>query len=99
MCFTDRHDMTLAVKVALNPIQPTLQNYKILDLAKLKGLADDKINVTEKKMELTLAKVGNNVGKEKMMITSIFSSSKNVFKCSLFQGYKNLGLCGKGLKN
>ena len=23
MCVTDRHDMTLAVKVALNPIQPT----------------------------------------------------------------------------
>ena len=25
MCFTDRHDMTLAVKVALNPVQLTNQ--------------------------------------------------------------------------
>ena len=25
MCVIDRHDMTLAVKVALNPIQPTNQ--------------------------------------------------------------------------
>ena len=36
--------------------------------------------------------------KEKMLITSIFSVSHNVFKRFLTQGCKNRGLFGKGLK-
>ena len=35
--------------------------------------------------------------KEKMLVTSIFSFSHNVFKRSLLQGCEKLGLCGKEL--
>ena len=35
--------------------------------------------------------------KEKMLVTSIFSFSHNVFKRLLFQHHLMLGLCGKGL--
>ena len=50
MCGTDRHDMTLVVKVALNPNttnQPILQNNKILDYFKIKAHVDDVINLPE----------------------------------------------------
>ena len=56
MCVTDRHDMTLAVKVALNPNstnQPTII---------LKAVAHDKINVTEIS-KFVLKRVENIVGK------------------------------------
>ena len=64
-CVTDRHDMTLAVKVTLNPNttnQPTLPNAKILDQSKLKALADETINVN-KKLKLVLGRVENILGK------------------------------------
>ena len=35
--------------------------------------------------------------KEKMLVSSIFSFSHNVFKRLLFQGRQKLGLCGKEL--
>ena len=37
--------------------------------------------------------------KEKMLVTSIFSFSYNVFKAFLFLGLENLGLFWKGLNN
>ena len=45
MCITGRHNMTLAVKVALNP---NTINDKILDWSKFKAFADDKLNLDEK---------------------------------------------------
>ena len=47
-----------------------LPNDKILDWSKFKALAEDKINVEKKKM----------------LVTSIFSFSQNVFKSLLSQG-------------
>ena len=49
----------------------SLPNYKVLHWSKLKALVDDKINVTEK-LKFILEGVENIVGKEKMLITSIF---------------------------
>ena len=40
-------------------------------------------------------KVENIMGKEKMLVTSIFSFSHNAFKRFLFQGRQNSGVCDK----
>ena len=56
----------------------------ILDWSKLKILAD-KINVTEK-MLFVLGRVRNIAEKKKMLVTSIFSFSDNVFESFLYQG-------------
>ena len=63
----------------------SLPNNKVLDWSKLKALADDKINVTEK-LNFVLGKVENIVGKGENAGTSIFSFSYNVFKRLLIQG-------------
>ena len=63
-----------------------LLNDNFLDRSILKASADDKINVNEN-FDFVLGRVENIVGeKEKMLITSIFSFSHNVFKWLLSQG-------------
>ena len=49
-------------------------------------------------MQFAFGWVENIVEKEKMLVTSIFSFTHNVFKRLLFQGHEKLGLCGKELK-
>ena len=76
----------------------SLPNDKFLDWSKLNAFADDKINFKLKTKflggcEKTLR------GKEKMLVTSIFSFCHYVFKKLLFQGRQKSGLCGKGLMN
>ena len=60
----------------------SLPNNKILDLSKLKGFADDKINVT-KKLKFVLGRV-ENIGKRKKCWFSAFSG--DVFKRLIEQG-------------
>ena len=66
MCVTDLHDITLAVKVALNPNTTSrfnsLTNDNILVWSKSKVFVDDKINVVKMIIPL-LDKVENTVGK------------------------------------
>ena len=62
----------------LSPLN-SLSNDKIVDMSNLKAFADDKIYVTEK-LKFVLRSIENIMGKEKMLVTSIFSSSHNVFK-------------------
>ena len=75
----------------------TLPNDKIFHWSKLKACADDKINVTEI-LRFVWRRVENIVGKEKMLVTSIFSFSHNVFKSFSVGGHLNSGLCSKELK-
>ena len=57
----------------------SLPNNKILGLPKLKAFADDKINVTQK-LKFALGRGRKHCGKrKKMLVTSIFSFSHNVF--------------------
>ena len=49
----------------------SLPHDKILDWSKLKAFADDNINVTES-LKFVLRRLENIVGKEKMLVTSIF---------------------------
>ena len=48
MFLTDHHDMTLAVKVALNPHTTNLTLYHIFDESELEAFVDNKINVNQK---------------------------------------------------
>ena len=57
----------------------SLPNDKILDWSKLKAFADDKINVANM-MIFVFDRVKTLWEKEKMLVTSIFSFSLNVFK-------------------
>ena len=57
----------------------SLQNNKTLDLSKLKAFADDRSNVTQN-LKFVSGRVENIVEKEKILVTSIFSFSYNVFK-------------------
>ena len=52
----------------------SLPNNKVLDWSTLKALADDNISVTEK-LKFVSRRVENIAGKEKMLVTSIFSQS------------------------
>ena len=54
-----------------------------MDWSRLKAFADNKSNVT-KKLKFVLERVENIVGKEKMLVISIFSFSNNVFKRLFF---------------
>ena len=63
----------------------SLLHDKILDWSIFKSLADNKINVTQN-LKFVLGKVENIWEKEKMLVTSIFSFSKNVFKSILLEG-------------
>ena len=57
-----------------------LPSSKILDWSELKAFADNKINAIEK-LKFALGWVENIVGKgKKMLVSSIFSFSQNVFK-------------------
>ena len=63
-------------------ITDSFQNRKILDWTKLKAFADDNLNAA-KMIISCFARVGTIVGKEKLLVTSIFSFSLNVFKSPL----------------
>ena len=63
----------------------SLRKDNILDWSKLKAFADGKIKVL-KMMIFVLYMVENIVEKEKMLATSIFSYSHNVFKELFTQG-------------
>ena len=67
----------------LNIISNSLPNKKILDLSKLKTLADDKKELAEM-MIFVFDKVENIVGKEKMLETSISAFYNNVFEKFFF---------------
>ena len=73
---------TITIQSTVN----SLPNNKILDWAKLKAFADNKINVNEKKFKFVLGGVETLWEKEKMLGISIFSFSHNVFKRPLIQG-------------
>ena len=57
----------------------SLPNDRILNLSKFKAFADDIIIVTQI-LKLVLERLENIVGKGQMLVTSIFSFSKNVFR-------------------
>ena len=59
---------------------------KILDKSKLKAFADNNI-ISAKMMIFVSDRVENIVGKGKMLVTSIFSFSHNVFKRILSLGH------------
>ena len=108
MCVTDRRDMTLALKVALNPnttnqvygkrlfgctaFNLTLSQTKILEL-----FADDNFEFDECGGNF-LHKIRKTLWeKEKLRVTSNFSFSLSVFKRLVPQTRKNQGLFGKEL--
>ena len=62
MCVTDRHDMTLTIKVALCGGMQQFCDSSSLDRSKLKAFADNKINVTETQ-KFVLGRVENSMGK------------------------------------
>ena len=61
----------------------SLPNDEILDSSKFKAFADKKI--LTKKLKFMLGREKNIVGKEILLVTSIFYFSHNVFKSFLFQ--------------
>ena len=65
MCVTDRHDMTSAVKVPLNPNTTNNPKRTILDSSKLKGFADDNFKFDENGRKF-FKRVENTVGKEEI---------------------------------
>ena len=70
--------------ILIDRINP-LPNDKFLEWSKFKAFADDKVSVTLKQ-KFCLGVVENIVGeKEKMLVTSIFFFSHNVFKRLLAQ--------------
>ena len=63
----------------------TLPNDKTFDLSKLKAFADDKTNLTQK-LKFEVRKGRKHCGKkDKMLVTSIFSLTYNVFNRSLIK--------------
>ena len=68
----------------------SLPNDKILDQSKFKAFVDDKINVT-KILKSVQGREETLWGKEKILVTSIFFFSHNVFKRFLFRVVKSLG--------
>ena len=73
-----------------------LTNKKVLDVTKLKAFEDDKSNVAEIANSL-FDRVENTVGKEKMIVTSIFIFSLIVSFKALFFRVVKLELFGKRL--
>ena len=63
-----------------------LPNDKILHLSELKAFAEDKSSVTQK-LGICFGKGRKPWEKEKMLVTSIFSFSYNVFKSFPSQGH------------
>ena len=71
----------------------SLSNDKILEVTKFKAFADDKLNVP-KMIISVFGKLENIEGKgKKMLVTSIFSFSHNVFKRLLSWGRSRSVLC------
>ena len=62
MCVTDRHDMTLAVKVALNLNTTNFSERQFLDSSKLIEFADENLKFDENGRKLSKW-VENTVGK------------------------------------
>ena len=67
-----------------------IPNKKNLKQSRLKTFAHDNIKITQK-LKFVLGRVEKLWEKEKMLVTSIFSFSHNVFKSLLLQGCENLG--------
>ena len=61
----------------------SLPNNKFIDWSKLKAFADGKLNLADK-LKFVLGRAENILGKKKILVTSIFSFSQNVFKRLLF---------------
>ena len=94
MCVTDHHDMTLAVKVALNP-QHNQPRDKILGLTKLKAFADHKIKIAQMMVSL-FDRIGNIVGKA--LWSTAFSPFPPQFSKGFFLGgCLKSELCGNDL--
>ena len=72
----------------------SLQSDKTINWPNFKASADDNLKVATM-AKLVFDRVENIAEKEKMLVTSIFSFSRNVFKSLLSQG-REPGLCGKG---
>ena len=68
---------------------------RILDQAKLKAFADNKLNVT-KMIISVFDRVENIVEKEEIACTSNFSFPHNVFNRFLSQTHQKVSLCGNG---
>ena len=66
-------------------VKPT-PNDSFLDWTKFKAFADDKLNAAEIKISVFDIDRKHCGKKEKMLVTSIFSYSLNVFKIHFFQG-------------
>ena len=74
-------------KHTLSIMRLTLPNDKILRCSKLKAFADNKTNVN-KKLKFGLGRMEKHCKKrKKILVTSIFSFSYNVFKRLLPQGH------------
>ena len=69
----------------------SLPNDKILDWSKLKALADDKINVTEK-LKFVLRRVENMVGKGENAGYQHFLLFPQCFQKASFQGSLKVGI-------
>ena len=87
-CVTDHHDMTLVVKVALNPNTNNQPNNKILDMSKLKALnfADNKLNIVIMTISL-FDRVENTVGKGENAGYQHFLLSDSVFLSLHLEGH------------
>ena len=93
MCVTDSHDMTLAVKVALNPYTTNQQckgltHYqatKILDSSKLKEFADDNFKFDENGIKLS-KRVENTVRKGEIARYEQFLLFPQCFQKACFPG-------------
>ena len=82
-----------AILTELNP----LPDDKILGLPKLNAFADDKSNVTQN-IKVVFFSIENIMGKEEMLVTSIFFFSNNVFQRPFPPVCQKTSLCGNGLK-
>ena len=91
----DISDMMLKQHLLLTVLTEQ-QNFR---LVQIESIADDKINLTEKTNFLFGMGRKHCGKKEKMLVTSIFFFSHNVFKRLQFQGLWKFGLCGKDLNS
>ena len=84
--------MDIRVVERLNP----LPDDKILDWSKLKQIADDILKCIQYEKQVPY-RVENIVRKEKLLVTSNFSFSHNVFHSYISLVQQNVVLCGNGL--
>ena len=87
------HTKSLATNTGLflTKLVNPFPNDKILDCSKLKVFADEK-NKSDTKIESLFWEEKKTLWeKEKMLVTSIFSFSHNVFGCSFFSRWVKLG--------